>query len=187
PAPMVMPDPQVLEPVPIILPEAGSIVVVPEVVNGPDSVDGVIEGESGSTDQIADAGNSGQLEHIGITSRPLFWEGRRPVTEEQAVAEVPDRPRKSELEQVKLVGVYFAGPGSGISFEHKGQRQRLRIQEELLGWRLEKLSAGEAVFGRDDGRQHTLQLEHADSAKYTATAKRAAGKAGAAEAQDTGQ
>lgn len=187
PAPMIMPDPQALAPVPIILPEASSIVDVSGVANNSELIDGAIEGEGDGIDQMTEAADPGQPESIGITSRPLFWEGRRPVTEEQIASEVPDRQRKDELAQVRLIGVYFAGPGSGIIFEHKGERQRLRLQDELLGWRLEKLSAGEAVFGRDDGKQKTLQLEHADSAKYTATAKRAAGKASAAEAQDTGQ
>lgn len=201
PAPTVLPDPLALAPASVIFPESDeadflqSLATVPNGATGDETAQGDETAEGDATEGLLEAGallNPNAAAQAAapadITSRPLFWPGRRPVVESDEPEEVATgRPRRDEFDKVKLVGVYFAGPASGIIIELDGERQRLRLEEELFGWTLEMLSANSAVFSKGEDKQKTLQLEHADTAKYTATAKPAMKKAGSAETEEVGQ
>lgn len=172
PAPVVLPDPQVLAPILIRLPDQ-DLTAEPHVevnTTAGEDVGGIAATEIG----VTDSGGFEQATEVNIISRPLFWAERRPVTDDQQlVAADPEAPRKDELDQVKLVGVYFAGDSSGVIYEYKGERLRLRLKDELFGWELNMLSYDSAVFTQGDDGQKTLQLEHANVGKYTAPAKSA--------------
>ena len=97
-----------------------------------------------------------------FVSRPLFWPGREAfVVSEKQVAQQEKTPEKAAVfPGLKLVGVYSAGPNSGIIVFHKGTRKRLRIGEELDGWSFSMMSADGAVFESGD-EVRAMNLEHA--------------------------
>jgi len=147
-----------LPPVPVILPPSDALVAASLVAYSDEQTDVLSE--------INDL-NSVSI----LVDRPLFWEGRRPVSEPEDGAENVQPVRASELDRVKLTGVYFAGDASGVIVSVGGQRFRVKQGEEVLSWKLDSLNSTEAVFSRG-GQKKSIQLEHAKLSDYTAPASR---------------
>lgn len=110
-------------------------------------------------------------ESYSLTARPLFWSSRRPVLESDTAktSDRIERPKKDDFDKVKIIGIYYAGENSGVIAEVKGKRQRVRLKQPLEGWTLDSISADGVIFIQDN-QSKKLQLEHANSSQYTATA-----------------
>src|SRR6056297_2710059 len=95
-----------------------------------------------------------------IVARPLFWAGRQPHAAAPAPEPVVAAPAQpSPLKDIKLLGVYSAGPNSGIIVSLKGERRRLQIDDEVDGWTFSMMSDDGAIFA--NGAASTeLRLEH---------------------------
>ena len=105
----------------------------------------------------------GEAQAAVIRSRPLFWKGRQPYVEDEAggAAVVETRPTdKSSIRGVKLLGVYAAGPNSGIIVLINGERRRLGIDDSIGDWTFTMMSSDGAIF-ESGGDSKVLQLEHA--------------------------
>lgn len=96
-----------------------------------------------------------------IVARPLFWAGRQPheaAPAPEPVVAAPAQP--APLKDIKLLGVYSAGPNSGIIVSLEGERRRLQIDDEVDGWTFSMMSDDGAIFA--NGASSTeLRLEHA--------------------------
>ena len=98
-----------------------------------------------------------------FTARPLFFYGRRPYEppeQEEEVVELVEEVPEMEIDEVRLVGVLGAGDQSGIIVSHAGSSRRLKLDDEIEGWRFVGLAEGGAEF-TSLGRTRVLTMEHA--------------------------
>lgn len=81
-----------------------------------------------------------------IRSRPLFWPSRRPesVVVEEVVVETT--APSTELDKLRLVGIFGAGDSAGIITLVQDKKQRILLGEEISGWKLDAIAADHAVF-----------------------------------------
>lgn len=181
PAPTVLPDPQILMPATIFVEKTEFDPTQFKSINRAITETEIVPDQPLSDEPVADV-----AEVFSLSSRPLFWASRRPQIEsdEVNVPEDDSRFKKDEFDKVKLVGVYDAGDSSGVIAEVKGERQRVRLKQALEGWILDSIEADGAVFIQGS-KQKKLQLEHANSAKYTATASKKVGSDKAVTQDDT--
>jgi hypothetical protein len=96
-----------------------------------------------------------------IRNRPLFWPGRRPLPDGVANSGEPDAgkgAKQSELDEIKLVGVFGGGDSAGIIALVKGNKRRILLGENLDGWTLKSVEASECVLTRG-ARRETLTLQ----------------------------
>ena len=93
-----------------------------------------------------------------ILSRPLFWEGRRPVDEVVVVAPPGPPAKTKKLSGVKLLGVFGGETGSGVIVRSKDRQQRVLLGETLDGWVLESIDADKVIFS-NEGQQQELALK----------------------------
>lgn len=105
-------------------------------------------------------GEVAAAERQEITARPLFWVGRRPL-DNPGDGPPPEAPAVAgkQLKDVRLVGLFGGGDKAGVIVLVKDKKQRILRGEELEGWTLEAVEAGEAVFTRGGGRE-LLALKH---------------------------
>jgi hypothetical protein len=92
-----------------------------------------------------------------IRNRPVLWPGRRPV---EAVTELAEESnvKQQELEGIKLVGVFGEGDSAGIIARVKDKVRRIRLGEELAGWRLESVGRNEAVITNGSRQEKVILL-----------------------------
>ena len=102
-----------------------------------------------------------------LVSRPLFWPGRQafvpPQPSEPQPEPVPEPEPEvddSAIEELKLLGVYAAGPKSGIIVSDGEERRRLSINDAIEGWKFTLMSADGAIFEKGN-ESRLLRLEHA--------------------------
>jgi len=98
-----------------------------------------------------------------LRARPVFWPSRRPVdasAEDLAAAE-NSKAGKSELDKVKLVGVFGVGESAGIIALVKETKQRILLGDKVVGWMLQSIEGGTAIFV-SNGKQQKLELQRAD-------------------------
>ncbi|TAN46979.1 MAG: hypothetical protein EPN21_18755 [Methylococcaceae bacterium] len=95
------------------------------------------------------------LEHFdAIVERPLFIQGRRPVSAEEAVAATPDKPFDWQLH-----GIVKGPDGALILLKDKaGHHHKLPAGEKLDGWELAEIADDRVVMLRGEARQ-TLMLQ----------------------------
>ncbi|MFT5709812.1 MAG: hypothetical protein ACI8QT_000499 [Halioglobus sp.] len=95
-----------------------------------------------------------------LRARPVFWSTRRPVSEEPTVAVVskPQPAKKNELDAVKVLGVIGSGNSAVVIALVKGQKKRILLGDKVVGWTLESVKLGQAVF-TDSGQSQTLTLK----------------------------
>lgn len=91
-----------------------------------------------------------------IRNRPLFWPERRP-TEVVAIEAAAMEVTAQELKDIELRGVFGSGDSVGIIALVKNQSRRIRLGEEVDGWKLESVGTNEAVFTAES-RQARLSL-----------------------------
>jgi hypothetical protein len=99
-----------------------------------------------------------------LRARPVFWPTRRPVSEETnptavGVSKKPQPVKKNELDAVKVLGVIGSGESAVVIAVVKGNKKRILLGDKVVGWTLESVHNGEAVF-TDSGRSQTLKLKH---------------------------
>lgn len=87
-----------------------------------------------------------------IRNRPLLWPERRPV---EAIVEVAETQKAGQqsLKGVKLLGVFGEGDSVGIIVLVKDKTSRIRLGEEVTGWKLESVASYEAVFTSGTGQK----------------------------------
>jgi len=114
------------------------------------AVTGVAYREASAPDQLTD-----------LVTRPVFWRGREPheppVDQQELPVEIVTTP--GSVNDMKLLGVYSAGPRSGIIVVHKGERRRLKVDDVIGDWTLTMLSSDGAILENGD-ESRVLQLEH---------------------------
>jgi len=89
-----------------------------------------------------------------IRDRPLLWPDRRPIAGialETAPSEVNAEELK-ELQDIELRGVFGSGDAAGIIVLVKNNPRRIRLAEEVDGWKLESVGVNEAVFAAGSRR-----------------------------------
>jgi len=100
-----------------------------------------------------------------IRERPLFWEGRRPVSaagaDTGAAADTKPTRREGEIE---LRGIFDGEGATGIIAVVKGERYRILLGEEAAGWQLVSVGPRSAVV-QAGKRREELQLEQSVAAK----------------------
>ena len=96
-----------------------------------------------------------------LRARPVFWPSRRPVgAPEKVVVVKTPKPKKNELDKVKLLGVFGVGDSAGIIALVKGKKKRILLGDKVVGWALESIEGGQAVFA-EGGQSQTLTLNRA--------------------------
>ena len=86
-------------------------------------------------------------EQLTITERPLFWQERRPIAAEQNIeAPEPVIEQNRNIDDFELIGLFKAGTNSSAIVMYKKEKHRLRLNEELAGWRLVDISDNAAAF-----------------------------------------
>jgi hypothetical protein len=93
-----------------------------------------------------------------LRARPLFWPSRRTRENEAVPASAAKKTsaRKTELDKVKLVGIFGAGESAGIIALVRGKKQRILVGEAVEGWSLDSVARNEVVFS--DGRRRKVLI-----------------------------
>jgi hypothetical protein len=101
-----------------------------------------------------------------IVSRPLFWEGRSPVSTAEVDVVEPDQtePAEKKIKGVKVVGIYGSGTAGGAIVRVKGAKRRVAIGEEINGWVLDTVSTNSVRFVKGASSDE-LMLQMADVSK----------------------
>jgi hypothetical protein len=78
----------------------------------------------------------------------------------EAVTELAEESnaKQQELEGIKLVGVFGEGDSAGIIARVKDKVRRIRLGEELAGWRLESVGRNEAVITNGSRQEKVILL-----------------------------
>jgi hypothetical protein len=118
-----------------------------------------------------------------LRARPLFWPSRRirvDTTESSSVQHKTSAP-ETEIDKIKLVGIFGAGESAGIIALVQGKKRRILVGEEVAGWSLDSIALNEAVFA-DGPRRKTLILKPQEIVATAATS----GNSGAVPASGAG-
>jgi hypothetical protein len=95
-----------------------------------------------------------------IAARPVFFPSRRP---QDAVPLPPKGDKsaasKSELDKVRLLGVFGGGESAGVILLVEGKKRRLIIGEAVKGWKLQAVDLNQAKFS-SGGKLETLVLQY---------------------------
>ena len=101
-----------------------------------------------------------------VKARPVFWPSRRPVDAPvEVVVEAKPKVKKSELDKVKLLGIFGVGDSAGIIALVKGAKQRILLGDKVVGWTLESIDRDQAVFTESGQSQHLTLERRAIAAK----------------------
>jgi hypothetical protein len=92
-----------------------------------------------------------------IRNRPLFWPTRRPAAPVAVDTAAPVSEKQQASNELKLLGVFGAGDTIGIIVRVKDSTRRIRLGEEVSGWKLKSVEESGAVVV-SGSRQKTLQL-----------------------------
>lgn len=93
-----------------------------------------------------------------LLDRPLFWASRSPI---QVVTKTTSEKKEvGELDKVKLVGIFGSGSHSGVIALVEKSERRIRVGEEVSGWKLKSIGPEGARFVNGKRRQQ-LRLERA--------------------------
>lgn len=114
------------------------------------SPEAVIPAESTLTVNALDRTNlaSEEYDSVSLAARPVFWAGRQPYIQPDNVPieEEDDGIVVQSLDGVKLLGVYSGGSYEGVIVATKQTKQRLKLNESILGWEFTGLSESGAKF-----------------------------------------
>lgn len=163
-----------LPPAPIVLPSAEAMQAATVVLSADDAethyLNGFVSDANFTPDDESLLALVQEDESV-MASRPLFWAGRRPISDsqEETVGAAAETVRPTDLDRVELTGVYYAGDASGIIVRVRGERLRIPMGGKLIGWTLEHVDTVEVRFS-NNGQQKAIQLEHARLSDYTPAA-----------------
>lgn len=166
-----------LPPAPVVLPSPEALQAASVVLSNGDAESHYLDGW-GDKKNEAQAVLHLEADRLGgqsvMAERPLFWATRRPVSvEEGAPTVAATTAPPSDLDRMELTGVYFAGDASGVIVRMSGERLRVPLGQEVMGWKLERVTATEVHFS-SGGQQRAIQLEHARMSDYTPSASQKA-------------
>ncbi len=91
-----------------------------------------------------------------IISRPLFWNGRRPVDKVATLADPESQP--GELQGVKLLGLFGSGKQAGVIALVQNQKRRILLGDTVEGWTIESITPHTLVVSNGE-RSETLALQ----------------------------
>jgi hypothetical protein len=101
----------------------------------------------------------GEVMREGIRSRPLFWQGRRPLEGPDSVASgAAGESKARKLPGVKLLGVFGGGETAGIIVLVKDKKRRILLGESIEGWTLESVATNTVVLA-DGVRREEIVLK----------------------------
>lgn len=95
-----------------------------------------------------------------VAARPLFAPDRRPFAAAAPAAADADKRATDILDQARLVGVLGSGKASVALLHTTDGSKRLRIGQELHGWRLASIDARGASFEREVGDRENPRTEN---------------------------
>jgi hypothetical protein len=97
---------------------------------------------------------------LEIVSRPLFWPSRRPIsaTDEAEIIDQEEAEQADDLAKIKVLGIFAGGQSAGVIALVKGKKQRIQLNEQVIGWTLQSVEVGHAVFV-NDGTVQEVTLE----------------------------
>ena len=88
-----------------------------------------------------------QVDETDFIERPLFWETRRPVDDEEPVAEeTEDKPPAELPAGLSVSGVIQDGSDWFAVAALAGKSLRLRVGEKVEGWTVKEISPDNVVF-----------------------------------------
>ena len=79
-----------------------------------------------------------------LQERPIFSATRRPIS----AASAPAVARVDLLDSVRLYGVFAGSEGSGAILSSEGKTRRMKVNDALGDWRLQRVREKEVVFAR---------------------------------------
>jgi len=129
--------------------------------------------------------DAGSAQPTDLTARPLFWFGRKRYVPPVQVADetaVEERVVEVEIDKATLVGKLGAGRESSIIVTYGGASQRLKLNDELEGWRFVGLTDEGAEF-KSAGRTRVLTMDHASPAAPPKAAKKPAARKNTKDAE----
>lgn len=96
-----------------------------------------------------DAGSQGRggVSGTGLAAlqeRPIFSATRRPIS----AASAPVVARVDLLDSVRLHGVFAGSEGGGAILSSEGKSRRMKVNDALGDWRLQRIREREVVFAR---------------------------------------
>ena len=102
-----------------------------------------------------------------LRARPVFWASRRTIADSVgpvvAVAPVSKpKAKKSELDKIKLLGIFGVGDSSGIIALVEGKKKRILRGDKMVGWTLESINGGHAVF-TNGGQSQDVMLARSNN------------------------
>lgn len=107
----------------------------------------VLPGDEVMTQTLYEGYASTIVSELGISQRPLFWQERRPLPEEEVVVEEePVQEENRNIDNFQLVGLFNAGESSSVIVMYKDKKHRLRVNDELAGWTLVGIGDNKALF-----------------------------------------
>ncbi len=113
-----------------------------------------------------------------VLTRPLFWASRRPSGGLPLKPEPKRKKAIDSFDKVRLLGIYNADEGSGLIVSGgKGVSQRLKLGDEIAGWKLMFINEKGGYFERN-GQDRVLQIKRSAWFEAEAEKKRQSRKAG---------
>ena len=108
-------------------------------------------------------------EYSATIERPLFMEGRRPVTQDANEPEAA--PVEKKPLAVKLMGIILAPKVTmGLFVDAQGKYKRLHINDSIGGWKVSGLESDKAIM-EQDGTKEELKLAKPKQKKGQGPAK----------------
>ena len=96
-----------------------------------------------------------------LRERPLFWDGRRPVSDSGVAVVEASAEKVPQLKGLKLLGIFGVGEVGGIILRFDGKQQRLVVGEDINGWTLQSMDAEGATLVSGSNGQERVVLERA--------------------------
>ncbi|MEM9255506.1 MAG: type II secretion system protein N [Pseudomonadota bacterium] len=96
-----------------------------------------------------------EAQREALRSRPLFWPSRRVAAVPQVANDEPKR-QAGNTKGINLVGVFDAGDSAGIIVAIKGKQRRLRVGEQVDGWKLLSVDPTEVVLSSGKRRERLV-------------------------------
>lgn len=99
---------------------------------------------------------------LEIVSRPLFWPSRRPILTPDDAGNIAqeEAAQAGELAKIKVLGIFGGGQSAGVIALVKDKKRRILLNDEAMGWTLQSVEPGRAVF-TNNGKTQELQLQMA--------------------------
>lgn len=101
-----------------------------------------------------------------LVQQPLFEPDRRPPVPEPPPAPPPPPeqaaapPPPDVLDHARILGTYGSSRHGGVILHFNNEDHRLRLNQSLQGWTLQRIRGRVVTFRAADGAQRELVMEH---------------------------